>query len=170
MGVHYYSGNSQIRTFVNENHLDDRVVRDVDLMRAHAVGTAVSRPVITVAELFGRNIVDLRERRRRRKRERDLVHEGNHVIAGRCNCERATRNACNRYQSVTLKDAQSKIYHDETMNLRLRKYRDSQLAREKRRKKRNRNDRETRKRETVVLKYPIRFQHEPVSRYPYCRT
>jgi hypothetical protein len=74
-------------TFVDENHLDDRVVRDVDLMRAHAVGATVSRSIITVAELFGRNVVDLRERRRRRKRERDLIHKGNHVVAGRRDCE-----------------------------------------------------------------------------------
>jgi len=78
-------------TFVDENHLDDRVVRDVDLMRAHAVGATVSRPIITVAELFGRNVVYLRERRCRRKRERDLVHEGNHVVTGRCDCERTHR-------------------------------------------------------------------------------
>lgn len=62
-------------------------MRNVDLVRAHAVGAAVGRPVVAVAELFGRNVIDLRERGRRRERERDLVNERNHMVAGRRNCE-----------------------------------------------------------------------------------
>lgn len=73
--------------FVYEYHLDDRVIWNVDLMRAHTVGAAISRPIITVTELFGWNVIELRERRRRRERERNLVHERNHVIAGRRNQE-----------------------------------------------------------------------------------
>lgn len=55
--------------FVYENHLDDRIMRNVDLMRAHAIGAAVSWSIITVAELFRWDVIDLREWRRRRKRE-----------------------------------------------------------------------------------------------------
>lgn len=62
-------------------------MRNVDLVRTHAVGAAVGRPVITVAELFRWNVIDLRERGRRRKRERDLVNERNYMVAGRRNCE-----------------------------------------------------------------------------------
>lgn len=73
--------------FVYEHHLDDRVVRNVDLMRAHTVGAAISRSIITVTELFRWDVIDLRERRRRWERERDLVHERNHVVTGRRNEE-----------------------------------------------------------------------------------
>lgn len=55
--------------FVYENYLDDRVMRNVDLMRAHAVGAAISWSIITVAELFRWDVIDLRDRRRRRKCE-----------------------------------------------------------------------------------------------------
>jgi len=55
-------------------------------MRAHAVGAAISWPVITVTELFRWNVIELRKRRRWRERERNLVHERNHVVAGRRNC------------------------------------------------------------------------------------
>lgn len=70
-------------TLVYEYDFNDRVVRYVDLMRAHAVRTAVGRPVISVAELFGWDIVDLRKQRCRWKRKGDLVDEGNYVISGR---------------------------------------------------------------------------------------
>lgn len=58
-----------VHTFVHENHLDDRIMRNVDLMRAHAIGAAISWSIITVAELFRWDVIDLRERRRRRERE-----------------------------------------------------------------------------------------------------
>lgn len=74
-------------TFVHENHLDDRIMRYVDLMRAHTVGAAISWSVITVAELFRRDVIDLRQWRCRRERKRDLVDERNHVVAGWRNCE-----------------------------------------------------------------------------------
>lgn len=73
-------------TFVDEDHFDDRVVRDVDLMGAHAVGATVGWPVIAIAKLFGRDVVDLRKRRRRRKCERDFIDERDYVISGRCDC------------------------------------------------------------------------------------
>lgn len=76
------------RTFIYENHFDDRVVRDINLMGAHAVSAAVSRPVVTVAKLFGRDIVDLRKRRRRRKCERDFIDERDYMISGRGDCEK----------------------------------------------------------------------------------
>ena len=69
--------------FVYKNHLDDSVVGDIHLMSAHAVGAAVSWPVVPVTELFRRDVVDLRKRRRRRKRERDFIDERNYVISGR---------------------------------------------------------------------------------------
>lgn len=72
-------------TFVYENHFDDRIMRNIDLMRAHAVGAAISWSIITVAELFRWDVIDLRDRRRRREREWDLVHERNHVVASRRN-------------------------------------------------------------------------------------
>lgn len=73
-------------TFVDEDHFDDRVVRDVDLMGAHAIGATVGWPVIAIAKLFGRDVVDLRKRRRRRKCERDFIDERDYVISGRCDC------------------------------------------------------------------------------------
>lgn len=83
--VYVYVCSRDVHTFVYEYHLDDRVVRNVDLMRAHTVGAAISRSIITVTELFGWDVIDLRERRRRRERERDLVHQRNHMVAGRRN-------------------------------------------------------------------------------------
>lgn len=55
--------------FVYENHLDDRVMRNINLVCAHAVGAAISWSIITVAELFRWDVIDLRERRRWRKRK-----------------------------------------------------------------------------------------------------
>lgn len=52
-------------------------------MRAHAVRTAIGRPIVTVAELFGWYVIDLRKQRCRWKRKGDLVDEGNYVIPGR---------------------------------------------------------------------------------------
>lgn len=72
-------------TFVYENYLDDRVMRNVDLMRAHAVSAAISWPIITVAELFRWDVIDLWDRWRRRKREWDLIHERNHMVTSRRN-------------------------------------------------------------------------------------
>lgn len=83
-----YTYSRDVHTFVYEYHLDDRVVRNVDLVRAHTIGAAISRSVITVTKLFRWDVIDLRERRRRRERERDLVHKRNHVVTGRRNCER----------------------------------------------------------------------------------
>lgn len=77
--------------FVDEDHFDDRVVRDVDLMGAHAVGATVGWPVIAIAKLFGRDVVDLRKRRRRRKCERDFIDERDYVISGRCDQESIIR-------------------------------------------------------------------------------
>lgn len=64
-------GMRQIRLlyFVYENHLDDRIMRNINLMRAHAVGAAISWSIITVAELFRWDVIDLRDWRRRRERE-----------------------------------------------------------------------------------------------------
>ena len=55
-------------------------------MGAHAVSAAVGRPVVSVAKLFGRDVVDLRKRRRRRKCERDFIDERNYMISGRGDC------------------------------------------------------------------------------------
>lgn len=55
-------------------------------MGAHAVGATVGWPVIAIAKLFGRDVVDLRKRRRRRKCERDFIDERDYVISGRCDC------------------------------------------------------------------------------------
>lgn len=44
-------------------------MRNIDLMRAHAVGAAISWSIITVAELFRWDVIDLRDRRRWRERE-----------------------------------------------------------------------------------------------------
>ena len=52
-------------TFVDKHHLHDRVQRNVDLVRAHAVGPAVRRAVVAVAKLFRIDLVVLREERRR---------------------------------------------------------------------------------------------------------
>lgn len=64
-------------------------------MGAHAVRSAVSWSVVTVAELFRRDVVDLRKRRRRRKRERDFIDERNYVISGRGDCGRQTNEMTN---------------------------------------------------------------------------
>lgn len=47
-------------TLVDEHHLDHGVERDVDLVRAHAVGSAVGRLVVAVAELVRADVLDLR--------------------------------------------------------------------------------------------------------------
>lgn len=44
-------------------------MRNINLMRAHAVGAAISWSIITVAELFRWDVIDLRDWRRRRERE-----------------------------------------------------------------------------------------------------
>lgn len=48
-----------LHTLVYENHLDDRVMWNVDLMCAHAIGAAISRSIITVTELFRWDVLDL---------------------------------------------------------------------------------------------------------------
>lgn len=46
-------------TFIYEHDLHNSVEGDVHLVRAHAVGSAVSWPVVSVAELLGVDIVVL---------------------------------------------------------------------------------------------------------------
>lgn len=49
--------------FIDKDDLDDGVQWDVDLVRAHAVGSAVSGSVVAVAELIRVDVVVLRENR-----------------------------------------------------------------------------------------------------------
>lgn len=60
-------------TFIDEYDFDDSVQRDVDLVRAFAVSTAVGRLVVTVAELFWRDILKLRDWRGRREDEGNFI-------------------------------------------------------------------------------------------------
>lgn len=52
-------------TLVDEHHLDNGIQRNIDLVRAHAIRTAIRRPIISVAELFRINLIVLREQRSR---------------------------------------------------------------------------------------------------------
>lgn len=73
-------------TLIDQHDLDNGVQRNVDLVRAHAVRSAVRRSIVTVAELLRIDFVVLRDERRRRRQVRDLVDQRDDVIAGRCDC------------------------------------------------------------------------------------
>ena len=75
-----------MRTFVDKNDLHDGIERNVDLVRAHAVGTAVGRPVVTVAELLRVNVVVLGQQWGRRGQVRNFVNQRNDMISGRGDC------------------------------------------------------------------------------------
>lgn len=68
-------------TLIDQHHLHDGVQRNVHLVRAHAVHLAVGRPIVAVAELLWRNVVQLRDHRRRRRHVRDLIDQRDQVIA-----------------------------------------------------------------------------------------
>lgn len=48
-------------TFVNQHDLHNSIEWNVYFVGAHAVGATVCRPIVTIAELFGWHIVDLRQ-------------------------------------------------------------------------------------------------------------
>jgi hypothetical protein len=48
-------------TFVNQHDLHNSIEWNVYFVSAHAVGATVCRPVVTIAELFRWDIVDLRQ-------------------------------------------------------------------------------------------------------------
>lgn len=48
-------------TFVDEHHFDDRIQWDIDLMRAHAIGSAIRGPIVAVTKLFRINLIVLRD-------------------------------------------------------------------------------------------------------------
>lgn len=45
--------------FIDQNDFDDGIQRDVDFMRAHAVGSAIGWSIVTVAELLGIDVIVL---------------------------------------------------------------------------------------------------------------
>jgi hypothetical protein len=49
-------------TFINQHDFHNSIEWDVYFVCAHAVGATVCRPVVTVTELFGWDVVDLRQR------------------------------------------------------------------------------------------------------------
>jgi hypothetical protein len=49
-------------TFVNQYDLHNSIEWDVYFVGAHAVGTTVRRPIVTITELFWWDVVDLRQR------------------------------------------------------------------------------------------------------------
>lgn len=51
-------------TFINQHDFNNRVKRDIDHVGAAAVDSAVSRPVVSVAEKVWRQLMHLGERRR----------------------------------------------------------------------------------------------------------
>lgn len=68
-------------TLVDQHDLHDGIQRYVDLVRAHAVGAARRRSIVAVAELLRRNVVQLRNQRRRRRHVRDLIDQRDEMIA-----------------------------------------------------------------------------------------
>lgn len=69
-----------ILTLVDQHHLDNRVQRNVHLVRAHAIHATMRRAIVSVAELFRWNVVQLRDHRGRRRHIRDFIDQRNQMI------------------------------------------------------------------------------------------
>lgn len=80
-------------TLIDEHNLHNGVQWNIDLVRAHAIGSAVRWAVVSVAELLGIDLVVLREERCRWGQVRNLIDQRNYVISGRGNCGQKERQS-----------------------------------------------------------------------------
>ena len=74
-------------TFVNQHDLHNSIEWNVYFVSAHAVGATVCRPVVTIAELFRWDIVDLRQWRWWWEHKRNLVDKTDDMVTSWGNCQ-----------------------------------------------------------------------------------
>lgn len=89
-------------TLIDEHHLHDSVQWNIDLVRAHAVGSAIRWAVVSVAELLGIDLVVLREEWCRRGQVRNFIDQRNYVISGRGNCRKDRETVSQRLNWDTI--------------------------------------------------------------------
>lgn len=74
-------------TFINQHDFHHSIEWDIYFVGAHAVGTTVCRPVITIAELFRWDVVDLRQRWWWWEHKGNLVDKTDDMVTSWGNCQ-----------------------------------------------------------------------------------